>query len=87
MTDIDFIDYTYATPRGKMRMAAGQRFSTAYKFSGVLPWFAAPKEMPDLGNPYNRERMRQMIADYAQRGHSEPTHIGEAKDLHRWHYI
>ena len=68
VTDIDFIDYTYATPRGKMRMAAGQRFSTAYKFSGVLPWFAAPKEMPDLGNPYNRERMRQMIADYAQKG-------------------
>lgn len=68
VTDIDFIDYTYATPRGKMRMAAGHRFSTAYKFSGVLPWFAAPKEMPDLGNPYNRERMRQMIADYAQKG-------------------
>lgn len=68
VTGIDFLDYTYATPRGKMRLAAGQRFTTAYKFSGMLPWFAAPKEMPDLGNPYNRERMRQMIADYAQKG-------------------
>lgn len=66
--DIAFLSYTYATPRGKMRMAAGQRFTTAYKFSGVLPWFAAPKEMASLSNPYDRERMRQMIADYAQKG-------------------
>lgn len=68
VNDIAFLDYTYATPRGKMKMAAGQRFTTAYKFSGVLPWFAAPKEMESLSNPYDRDRMRQMIADYAQKG-------------------
>lgn len=66
--NIAFLDYSYATPRGKMRMAAGKSFSTAYKFDGFLPWYAAPKEMADLANPYNRERMRQMIADYATKG-------------------
>ncbi len=66
--NIPFLDYAYATPRGKMKMAAGREFTTAYKFDGFLPWYAAPKEMADLANPYNRERMRQMISDYATKG-------------------
>lgn len=66
--NISFLDYSYATPRGKMKMAAGRAFETAYKFDGFLPWYAAPKEMADLANPYNRERMVQMISDYATKG-------------------
>ena len=66
--DIQFTEYSYATPRGKMKMATGNTFTTSYHFSGILPWFAAPEEMPDIANPYNRERMRQMIADYASKG-------------------
>lgn len=66
--DIQFTEYAYATPRGKMKMATGNTFSTSYHFSGILPWFAAPEEMADLAKPYNRERMKQMIADYAAKG-------------------
>lgn len=66
--DIQFTEYSYATPRGKMKMAAGSVFTTSYRFSGMLPWFAAPKEMAELANPYNRKRMKQMIADYAAKG-------------------
>lgn len=67
-TNIAFLDYSYATPRGKMRLAAGRDFTTAYRFSGMLPWFAAPKEMDGLANPYNRGRMKQMLSDYAAKG-------------------
>lgn len=66
--DIQFTEYSYSTPRGKMKMATGNTFSTSYHFSGILPWFAAPKEMQDAANPYDRERMKQMIADYAAKG-------------------
>lgn len=66
--DFNFTDYTYATPRGKMQMAAGRNFSVTYDFKGILPYYAAPKEMSDLKNPYNRERMVQLISEYATKG-------------------
>ena len=66
--DIAFTDYSYATPRGVMKMAVGHRFSTSYRFSGMLPWIAAPVDMPSLANPYDRARMKQMISDYASKG-------------------
>lgn len=58
----------YATPRGKMKMAAGNRFDITYDFNGILPYFAAPAEMQDLQNPYQRERMKDMISQYAAKG-------------------
>lgn len=66
--DFSFTGYEYATPRGKMKLAAGNRFSTAYHFSGILPWFACPEEDSTLSHPYQRERMVSMIADYAAKG-------------------
>lgn len=66
--DVSFTDYSYATPRGKMKMAATTDFSTAYHFSGMLPWVAAPEELSGLSNPYDRERMKQLISDYAAKG-------------------
>ena len=66
--NFSFTDYTYATPRGKMKMAEGNTFTVTYDFNGILPYYAAPKEMQDLSSPYNRERMKQMIADYADKG-------------------
>lgn len=68
VVDFGFTDYTYATPRGKMKMASGQNFSVTYDFKGILPYYAAPKEMSDLKNPYNRTRMVQLISEYANKG-------------------
>lgn len=68
VTDISFLDYSYQTPRGKMKLASGTRFSTTYSFSGILPWFAAPKAAEGLENPYDRERMVEMIRNYANEG-------------------
>jgi endoglucanase Acf2 len=63
-----FLPYEYATPRGKMKIAAGNNFSISYKFNGILPYFAAPEENADLQNPYQRERMKQLISEYADKG-------------------
>lgn len=66
--DFSFLPYEYQTPRGKMKMAAGNSFTIAYKFNGILPWFAAPQENTALKNPYRRERMTQLTAEYADGG-------------------
>jgi endoglucanase Acf2 len=66
--NFSFLPYEYATPRGKMKLSAGNHFSIAYKFNGMLPYFAAPKENIALKNPYQKERMKQMISDYADAG-------------------
>src|SRR5690606_37862058 len=50
---------TFATPRGTMRMAVGNRFELAYPFEGVLPQWP--------GDPDNAE-MKQR-ADYYTRGY------------------
>lgn len=59
---------SYRTPRGEMRMAIGHKFSIDYEFNGILPWQAAPQQDPSLSNPYNRDRMVQMISQYADKG-------------------
>ena len=61
-------DTYYPTPRGKMRMATGNTFSVSYEFNGVLPYFAAPELNEALANPFQRDRMVQMISEYAERG-------------------
>ncbi|MDR2824839.1 MAG: hypothetical protein LBB41_06550, partial [Prevotellaceae bacterium] len=66
--NLNFTSYEYQTPRGTMKMAVGNSFSISYKFNGILPYFAAPQELIDLQNPYNRARMVEMIAQYANQG-------------------
>ena len=56
---------TYATPRGAMRMSAGQRFAITYQVHPFLPFFPAPKE--DLTG-YSKDRMTSLAADYAAKG-------------------
>ena len=68
ITKPSFGDITYATPRGLMKIATGNEFVTSYSFSGILPWFAAPGTHDNIDNPYNRERMKQIITDYAKSG-------------------
>ncbi|MFV0469871.1 MAG: discoidin domain-containing protein [Dysgonomonas sp.] len=66
--NFSFTPYEYTTPRGKMKMAVGNSFSIAYKFNGILPYFAAPLQNDTLKNPYQKARMIQMISDYANKG-------------------
>ncbi len=66
--DFEFTDYSYACPRGKMKMAAGNIFNIEYDFNGILPYFAAPKYDASVANPFNRDRMVQMISEYADKG-------------------
>lgn len=66
--DFSFLPYQYQTPRGTMKMSTGNSFTISYDFNGMLPYFALPEENEALKNPYQKERMKQLIADYADRG-------------------
>lgn len=55
----------YATPRGEMRLARGNDFQVNYTVHGMLPYFPAPDF--DLDG-FSMERMKQLTAEYAQKG-------------------
>lgn len=64
---LPFAPLEYATPHGKLRMATGNRFEIDYNFYGMMPYYALPTDT--LGNnPFSRERMQQMLNDYADNG-------------------
>ncbi len=67
-SDFAFKPYTYLCPRGTMKMTAGSSFSYAYRFTGMLPYYAAPAEDKALANPYRPEVMQKLIDDYAAAG-------------------
>lgn len=65
-SQLDFADGAdYLTPRGTLRLATSAEgtFSYAYRFYGMLPYYAAPS---DAG--YDPELMRQLIEEYANGG-------------------
>lgn len=62
-----FLTDTYATPRGRLKLAAGHDLSISYKFSGMLPWYAVPTDETG-GHAFMRDRMLQLIQQYAQTG-------------------
>lgn len=55
----------YGTPRGKMKIAAGNDFDITYTVHGFLPFFPAPQS--DLAG-YDEDRMKQLAAEYAAKG-------------------
>ncbi|MDE6513131.1 MAG: discoidin domain-containing protein [Muribaculaceae bacterium] len=64
---VDYIDDgDYLTPRGTLRLAAAAdgKFSYSYRFSGMLPYYAAPQ----AHEGYSPELMRQLIEEYASGG-------------------
>ncbi|MBP5318969.1 MAG: discoidin domain-containing protein [Paludibacteraceae bacterium] len=63
-----FLTQTYLTPRGTMKLAAGNAFEIDYDYNGVLPFYPQPEVNGALANPYNRARMVSMIEDYAKKG-------------------
>lgn len=65
LTEFSFLKAEYQTPRGTLRLATGNDFTIRYKVNTMLPYFPAPDT--NLQG-YDPERMRSMIADYAQKG-------------------
>ncbi|MBQ8055455.1 MAG: hypothetical protein IJ270_01385, partial [Paludibacteraceae bacterium] len=67
---------TYQCPRGKMKMAIGNSFSIAYEFDGLIPFFPEPKDL-NVPNPYDKNRMSEMVAGYAAKpGYGADTYWG-----------
>ncbi len=62
-----FLGQSYATPRGKLMLAAANNLSISYKFSGMLPWYAVPTDESG-DHPFLRDRMISMIQQYAKTG-------------------
>lgn len=61
----------YMSPRGSLRMAqasADNTWSYAYRFTGILPYYAAPAVDSSLPNPYRPEIMQGLMNKYAASG-------------------
>lgn len=65
---LPFTGTTYRTPHGLLKMAAGNDFEVDYKFYGMLPYWAAPQQGNSEKNPYDEEKMMQMLSNYADKG-------------------
>lgn len=61
---LPFTGQSYVTPRGKMKMAAGNTFSIDYNFYGMMPVYAMPHDTETADHPFLPERMEKMMADY-----------------------
>lgn len=67
-TSLAFTGSEYATPHGKLKMAAGNDFEIDYKFYGMLPYWAAPLDTDRKDNPYDEQKMMDMLTRYANIG-------------------
>lgn len=68
---LPFIDNEgFVTPRGRMLLAASASgsFGYAYRFSGMLPWYAAPSADDSAEHPFRPEVLDRLMADYAAKG-------------------
>lgn len=61
---LPFTGQSYVTPRGKMKMAAGNTFNIDYNFYGMMPIWAMPNEAVKGEHNFNAVRMEQMISKY-----------------------
>lgn len=61
---LPFTGQSYLTPRGKMKMAAGNTFYIDYNFYGMMPIYALPGDTDAAEHPFNTERMEQMLSFY-----------------------
>ena len=65
---LPFTGITYRTPHGLLKMAAGNDFEVDYKFYGMLPYWAVPELGDSEKNPYDEDKMMQMLSTYADKG-------------------
>ena len=67
-TTLPFTGSEFATPHGRLKLAAGNDFAVDYRFYGMLPYWAAPSAADSEAHPYSEERMTEMLARYADTG-------------------
>ena len=72
--DLAFRPYTYLTPRGGMKVTAGNTFHIAYEFHGLAPALPAPQPL-GLPHDYDAARMAGYVSVFAREGH--PHAVGE----------
>lgn len=60
----------FMTPRGNMKLAASDagRFSYAYRFSGMLPYYATPAEDDSQAHGFRQDILDKLMKDYADKG-------------------
>ena len=63
-----FKPYTYLTPRGIMKVAAGNQFQVNYAFHGIAPMLPAP-HTNGLPNDYVQSWMQTYVQNFANAGH------------------
>jgi endoglucanase Acf2 len=76
-----FKPYTYLTPRGIMKIAAGSEFQINFPFHGIAPMLPAPRTN-GLPNDYVQSWMQTYVQNFANAGHptGDETY-GAGKDL------
>jgi endoglucanase Acf2 len=71
----------YATARGVLKCAVGQKFTISYDFNGLLPGYPQPEVLAGSKHPYRPEVMKQMIDEYkGVSGYRDDTYWG-GKDI------
>lgn len=68
---LPFIDNEgFVTPRGRMLLAAAASgtFGYSYRFSGMPPYYAAPRSDNSAEHPFRAEVLDRLMADYASKG-------------------
>jgi endoglucanase Acf2 len=69
-----FQPYTFLTPRGLMKVAAGTDFELVYDFRGIAPVLPAPR-VNHLPNDYVASRMTNYLANFAAH---HPNYVGDS---------
>ena len=76
-----FKPYTYLTPRGLMKVAAGTQFQVNFPFHGIAPALPAP-HTNGLPNDYVQSWMQTYVQNFANAGHPTGTETyGAGKDF------
>ena len=79
--DLVFKPYTYLTPRGLMKVAAGNQFHVNFIFHGIAPVLPAPKPA-GLTNDFSTNRMQTYIQNFTSDNHTGlGDTYGGGKDL------
>ena len=81
-SNLNFLPYAYLTPRGSMKVAAGNSAQITWQFRGLIPNLPAP-HVNGLPNDYDAARMTKYINRFTAAGHpnvADDTYYG-AREL------
>ncbi|HEV2693507.1 MAG TPA: glycosyl hydrolase [Verrucomicrobiae bacterium] len=79
--NLAFKPYSYLTPRGLMKVTAGNQFQINYAFHGIAPMLPAP-QTNGLPNDYVQSWMQTYVQNFANAGHpSGDETYGAGKDF------